>query len=118
MKKSNKVNPKIEKTISDKIIQIEEMLADYGIIIQKNNIDNYRQWMKKPFNGWAMGAKYDKDINYGLGLIYDCCILERTRAMEECADMRRDQIAGIMLKELDRPVQKKRFIATKKMAKK
>ncbi|HXS37484.1 MAG TPA: hypothetical protein VN721_12340 [Flavipsychrobacter sp.] len=118
MKKAVKAYPSLSPFKLDTSIALDILLNKYGITIHKQNIENYKQWMKKPFTGWVVGAKFIKNIDYEFLLIQDCILMNYKEVMNECVEDMRNHTSGQILRELNRPVQKGHFIMAKKMIKK
>ncbi len=86
-----------------------------GVKLHKENFKNFKQWSKKPFTGWVVGAKYNENADYKILLIMDCLSLYHNHIIDFYIGHIRKQAVNDLKRELNRPVQK---IAAKKMARK
>jgi|SRR6185312_13067278 len=80
---------------------INQLLIKWKVTIHEDQIENFKQFMQKPFAGREMGDDYVAGFDYSKLLILDCMTLETESLLKERLERARDRRAKAVLQRLE-----------------
>jgi hypothetical protein len=80
---------------------INQLLVKWNVTIHEDQVENYKQYMQKPFAGREIGNKYVDGTDYSITLIHDCMVLETESLLNAELERALDRRAKRILQGLE-----------------